>query len=80
MVTGISPQLAFEQGAPEADFFRFIHEELSTPGTCALGYNTLRFDDTVTLGVSLRKDFKPNADYVNKITGRSAARTVGADA
>ena len=38
------------------------------------------FDETVALGVSLRKDFKPNADYVNKITGGSAARIEGANA
>lgn len=48
MVTGISPQKAYEEGVPEADFFRFIHEEMSVPGTCSLGYNTLRFDDEVT--------------------------------
>jgi len=48
MVTGISPQQAYEEGVPEADFFRFIHDEMSMPGTCALGYNTIRFDDEVT--------------------------------
>ena len=36
------------------------------------------FDDTVAEGVLLRKDFKPNADYVKKITGGSAASTEGA--
>jgi exodeoxyribonuclease-1 len=48
MVTGISPQKAYEEGVPEADFFRFIHDEMSVPGTCSLGYNTIRFDDEVT--------------------------------
>ena len=48
LITGITPQLAREQGAPEADFFGFIHAELTQPGTCALGYNSLRFDDEVT--------------------------------
>lgn len=48
MVTGISPQKALAEGMPEADFFRFIHAEMSQPGTCSLGYNTLRFDDEVT--------------------------------
>ena len=66
MVTGISPQLAFEQGAPEVDFFRFIHEELSTPGTCALGYNTLRFDDTVTRFGLYRNFYDPyEREYAN---------------
>jgi len=48
MVTGISPQKAYEEGVPEADFFRFIHDEMSVPGTCSLGYNTIRFDDEIT--------------------------------
>ena len=39
MITGITPQLARDRGAPEAEFFRFIHDELAQPGTCALGYN-----------------------------------------
>jgi len=59
MVTGITPQLAREKGAPEADFFRFIHEELSRPGTCALGYNSLRFDDEVTRYGLYRNFFDP---------------------
>jgi exodeoxyribonuclease-1 len=48
MVTGISPQRADAEGVPEADFFRFIHDEMSVPGTCCLGYNSIRFDDEVT--------------------------------
>lgn len=47
-VTGLTPQECREKGVPEAEFFQVIHEELSRPGTCALGYNTLRFDDEVT--------------------------------
>ena len=48
MVTGISPQMAYAEGVPEADFFRFIHHEMSVSGTCSLGYNSMRFDDEVT--------------------------------
>ncbi len=59
MVTGISPQQALEQGAPEADFFRFIHAEMMQPGTCSLGYNTLRFDDEVTRYGLYRNFFDP---------------------
>jgi len=47
-VTGLTPQECREKGVPEAEFFKVIHEELARPGTCALGYNTLRFDDEVT--------------------------------
>lgn len=61
MVTGISPQKARDEGVPEADFFRFIHDELARPGTCALGYNTLRFDDEVTRYGLYRNFFDPYA-------------------
>jgi exodeoxyribonuclease-1 len=47
LVTGITPQQALEQGVCERDFFRRIHMELSTPRTCAVGYNNIRFDDEV---------------------------------
>lgn len=47
-VTGLTPQECRDKGVPEAEFFGVIHEELARPGTCALGYNTIRFDDEVT--------------------------------
>jgi exodeoxyribonuclease-1 len=59
LITGITPQLARERGAPEADFFRFIHDELAQPGTCALGYNSMRFDDEVTRYGLYRNFFDP---------------------
>jgi exodeoxyribonuclease-1 len=61
LITGITPQHAREHGAPEADFFRFIHAELARPGTCALGYNTMRFDDEVTRYGLYRNFFDPYA-------------------
>jgi len=48
LVTGIIPQLADQEGIPEAEFFKLINAEFSQPGTTSLGYNTLRFDDEVT--------------------------------
>jgi exodeoxyribonuclease-1 len=48
LVTGITPQRARAQGVCEADFFAAIHDELARPGTCALGYNSIRFDDEFT--------------------------------
>ena len=45
MITGISPQHALREGLREAGFFARVHEELAQPGTCAVGYNSLRFDD-----------------------------------
>jgi exodeoxyribonuclease-1 len=61
LITGVTPQLAREKGIAEADFFRAIHEELSRPGTCGLGYNSLRFDDEVTRYGLYRNFFDPYA-------------------
>ena len=48
LITGITPQQALEQGMPEAEFIARILGELGEPGTCGVGYNSLRFDDEVT--------------------------------
>lgn len=48
LITGLTPQQCRDKGMPEAEFFAAIHEELARPGTCALGYNSIRFDDEVT--------------------------------
>ncbi len=48
MLTGISPQETAAQGLNEASFFRKINAVFSQPGTCGVGYNSIRFDDEVT--------------------------------
>lgn len=48
LVTGITPQIAMQRGLPECEFMRKIHQHMSEPGTCSLGYNTIRFDDEVS--------------------------------
>ena len=48
LITGITPQKALEEGYPEAEFIARINEAFSQPGTCVVGYNSLRFDDEVT--------------------------------
>lgn len=48
LITGITPQKAAQEGLIEAAFFQRIHAELARPGTCGVGYNSLRFDDEVT--------------------------------
>ncbi len=61
MVTGITPQMALREGIPEADFFELINQQLSQPGTCALGYNSIRFDDEFTRYGLYRNFFDPYA-------------------
>lgn len=45
MVTGITPQSTKQDGISEREFCRFIIEEVATPGTTIMGYNSVRFDD-----------------------------------
>ena len=47
LLTGISPQDANREGLCESEFMGAIEAELSLPGTCSLGYNSIRFDDEV---------------------------------
>lgn len=61
LLTGITPQLADAQGLPEPEFIARIHSELAQPGTCGVGYNTLRFDDEVTRFTLYRNFFDPYA-------------------
>ena len=59
LVTGITPQLARERGVCEAEFIAAIQAELAQPGTCGVGYNTLRFDDEVTRNTLYRNFYDP---------------------
>jgi exodeoxyribonuclease-1 len=48
LVHGITPQQALAAGVPEAEFIGRIRAELAQPGTCGVGYNSIRFDDEFT--------------------------------
>lgn len=61
MITGITPQQALTQGENEAAFAKRIHGLFSTPNTCILGYNNVRFDDEVTRNIFYRNFYDPYA-------------------
>ncbi|WOJ93453.1 exodeoxyribonuclease I [Congregibacter variabilis] len=61
LITGITPQKALAEGIAEADFIKAILSEFMQPGTCAVGYNSLRFDDTVTRATLYRNLRDPYA-------------------
>ena len=61
MITGITPQRLATAGLCEAEFMTRVHAELSLPGTCGAGYNTLRFDDEMTRYSLYRNFFDPYA-------------------
>ncbi len=45
MVTGITPDICQSRGITEWQALRHIYQSFSVPGTCVVGYNSLRFDD-----------------------------------
>lgn len=59
LITKITPQLANEKGVCEAEFIKKIHQQLSQPHTCNLGYNSIRFDDEVTRHTLYRNFYDP---------------------
>ena len=59
LLTGITPQIADAEGLLEPEFIARIHAELAQPGTCGVGYNTLRFDDEVTRFTLYRNFYDP---------------------
>lgn len=63
LITGITPQEALEKGVPEAEFAARIHEEFSTPNTCILGYNSIRFDDEMIRYLFYRNFLDPYAHH-----------------
>ena len=58
-LTGITPQLALREGVIEAEFAARIHAELAAPGTCGVGYNSIRFDDEFTRNLFYRNFYEP---------------------
>ena len=61
LITRITPQKALKDGLTEPEFIERIHNELSTPNTTSLGYNSIRFDDEVTRYTLYRNFFDPYA-------------------
>jgi len=45
MVTKITPQQTQADGLTEAEFCEYVMNEIFTKNTCAIGYNSVRFDD-----------------------------------
>lgn len=45
MVTGITPQQTIQDGITEAEFLKLFYEQVATPDTIFVGFNTVRFDD-----------------------------------
>lgn len=61
LITGITPQDALRNGLSEAEFAARVHEAMAEPGTCTLGYNSIRFDDAFTRHLLWRNFYDPYA-------------------
>lgn len=59
MVTKITPQSTQQDGITEAELAKYLQEEIFTPGTIALGYNTIRFDDEFMRHLFWRNFYDP---------------------
>ena len=70
LVTGITPQLAWERGLPEREFAARIEAEMARPGTISVGYNTIRFDDEFTRFLFWRNLIDPYAREWQNQCGR----------
>ncbi len=61
LVTGIEYETLQQQGLPEAEFIRLLHQELIVPQTCSAGFNSIRFDDEFTRNALYRNFYDPYA-------------------
>lgn len=59
MVTKITPQDTLRDGITEAEFVRFAMEEIFTPGTIVVGFNSVRFDDEFMRALFWRNFYDP---------------------
>ena len=59
LITGITPQEVNAKGLVEAEFVRAVDAHLSRPGTCAVGFNSIAFDDEFIRNLYYRNFFDP---------------------
>ncbi len=59
MVTGITPQQTVAEGYSEAEFSKFLMEEIFTPDTITVGFNNIRFDDEFIRALFWRNFYDP---------------------
>lgn len=66
-VHGVIPQLANEKGLSEWEFANAVHNLMSVPETCTVGFNSIRFDDEFTRQMLFRNLFDPySREWRNK--------------
>ncbi|VFP87175.1 Exodeoxyribonuclease I [Candidatus Erwinia haradaeae] len=59
LITGITPQIAYDRGINESEFSKQIYKIFNVPNTCIIGYNNLRFDDEISRNLFYRNFYDP---------------------
>lgn len=59
LLTGITPQKTLSEGLTEAEFLKKFYEEIVTPDTIFVGYNSIRFDDEFMRYLHYRNFYDP---------------------
>lgn len=59
LITGITPQATITDGITEVEFLKLFFEEIVTPDTCFLGFNSVRFDDEFMRSLLYRNFYDP---------------------
>ncbi|WPL19616.1 Exodeoxyribonuclease I [Thiorhodovibrio winogradskyi] len=70
LITGLTPQQAEREGVIEAVFAAEIQQQLARPGTCSVGYNSIRFDEEVSRFLFYRNFLDPYAHTWRHDTSR----------
>ena len=70
LITGITPQMAWQRGVTEREFAQRIEQEMALPDTISVGYNSIRFDDEVTRFMFWRNLMDPYAREWQNQCGR----------
>ena len=70
LITGITPQIAWQRGVNEREFANRIEAEMAQPGTISVGYNSIRFDDEITRFMFWRTLMDPYAREWQNQCGR----------
>lgn len=59
LITGTTPQKTLEEGISEPEFCKMMIEQIFTPGTIAVGFNNIRFDDEFVRHTLWRNFYDP---------------------
>ncbi len=59
LITGITPQAVNADGYTEAEFLRLFTDQIGTPGTIFVGFNSVRFDDEFMRCLHYRNFYDP---------------------